>query len=97
MFANFATAITSSTAVTLALLYVMNLLIGIQPHALVEPRDRMDLTWIHAPDPEEPPDIIENKLDRKTFEPTIPPTAQAPGNQEIKNWHQIASIRATTH
>ena len=30
MFANFATAITSGTAVTLALLYVMNLLIGIQ-------------------------------------------------------------------
>jgi protein TonB len=84
MFANFATAITSSTAVTLALLYVMNLLIGIQPQALVEPRERMDLTWIHAPDPEEPPDTIENKPDRKTFEPTVPPTTVAPGNQESK-------------
>lgn len=82
MFANFATAITSSTAVTLALLYVMNLLIGIQPQVLAEPRDRMDLVWIHAPDPEEPPDTIKNKLDRKTFEPTVPPTTEVPSNQE---------------
>lgn len=39
MIANFATAVTSSTAVTLALLYVMNLLISIQPDAVVEPKE----------------------------------------------------------
>jgi hypothetical protein len=38
MIANFATAITSSTAVTLALIYVMNLMIVILPDAVVEPK-----------------------------------------------------------
>ena len=33
MFANFATAISTSTAVTLALFYIMNMLIHIQPQA----------------------------------------------------------------
>jgi protein TonB len=82
MFANFATAITSSTAVTLALLYVMNLLIGIQPQVLAEPRDRMDLVWIHAPDPEEPPETIERKLKKETFQPPVTPTTKNTGDPE---------------
>jgi protein TonB len=82
MFANFATAITSSTAVTLALLYVMNLLIGIQPQALVEPRERTKLDWIHVPDPEEPPETIKQKLKRETFEPPVPPITEMTGDPE---------------
>jgi protein TonB len=82
MFANFATAITSSTAVTLALLYVMNLLIGIQPQALVEPRERMIVDWIHVPDPEDPPKTIEQKLKRETFEPPVPPITETTGDLE---------------
>jgi len=82
MFANFATAITSSTGVTLALLYVMNLLIGIQPQVLVEPRVRMVVDWIHVPDPEEPPRVIEQKLKRETFEPPVPPVMENTGDPE---------------
>lgn len=72
MFANFATAITSSTAVTLALLYVMNLLIGIQPGAVVEVADPWEVTWVRVPPPEDPPVPAPPK---RIVEPVdLPPT-----------------------
>ena len=92
MFANFATAITSSTGVTLALLYVMNLLIGIQPQALVEPRERMIVNWIHVPDPEEPPQTIEKKLKRETFEPPVTPKTENTGDPETGPGYSMPSV-----
>jgi len=83
MFANVATAITSSTAVTLALLYVMNLLIGIQPNAIVEPREWDLVPWVRVPPPEDPPRTIDELPDKDFIEPPLPPTSQAPGDPDI--------------
>jgi protein TonB len=69
MFTNFVTAIGSGTAVTLALFYVMNLLISIQPQALVEPRERTPLVWVHVKKPDDPPRTDDLRPDPKTFEP----------------------------
>jgi protein TonB len=74
MFANFATAISTSTAVTLALFYLMNLLVTIQPQALADPRDPMELKWVRVPPPEPPPKTIDEIPERKTFEPPRTPT-----------------------
>ena len=83
MFANFATAITSSTAVTLALLYVMNLLIGIQPQVVVEPKEWDLVPWVRVPPPEDPPETTDNLPDKDFIEPPLPPTSQAPGDPEV--------------
>jgi len=74
MFANFATAIGSSAAVTMALLYVMNLLIVIQPQAFVEPRERGQLAWLPDRHPERPPETIKPIIEKETFMPPEPPT-----------------------
>jgi len=85
MFANFATAITSSTAVTLALLYVMNLLIGIQPGAVVEVQDPWEIKWVRVPPPEDPPVPIPPKRIVKPAElpPTPTTTNKNPGQSDI--------------
>jgi protein TonB len=80
MFANFATAISSSTAVTLALLYVMNLLIAIQPQAVVEPASPWTVDWVRIPEPAEPPETLQPPPSREFVEPPAPPATQAPGN-----------------
>ena len=82
MFANFATAISSSTFVTLGLLYVMNALIGIQPQAIVEPAPRWTIDWVRVPEPPEPPDTIEPLPSREFVQPPVPPTTAAPGGEE---------------
>jgi len=82
MIVNFATAITSSTAVTLALLYVMNLLIGIQPGALVEVADPWEVTWVRLPPPEDPPVPTQPKRIDKPVE--LPPAPiMANNNPEL--------------
>lgn len=80
MFANIFTAITSSTAITLALLYLMNALIGIQPHALVEVRDPATINWVRVPEKEDPPDTIEHLPKRKDLKPPEVPTVKPTGN-----------------
>jgi protein TonB len=72
MFANFATAITSGTVITMALFYVMNLLIAIQPGATFEPTPSIPIDWIHVAPPEEPPIVTARQFKRP--EPlTLPP------------------------
>ena len=83
MFVNFATAITSSTAVTLALLFVMNLLIGIQPNAIVEPKEWDLVPWVRVPPPEDPPRTTDDLPDKDFIEPPLPPASQAPGDPEV--------------
>lgn len=81
MFANIATAVASSTAITLTLLYVMSLLIGIQPGAIVEPRDRHELgVWILDDRAEDPVDTIEPLPDKEFIEPPRPPQSTAPSD-----------------
>ncbi len=81
MFANFATAISSSTFVTLGLLYVMNLLIGIQPQAVVEPPKPWTIEWVRIPEPPEPPETVERLPSREFVEPPAPPATEAPGGE----------------
>jgi len=82
MIANFATAVTSSTAVTLALLYVMNLLISIQPDAVVEPKEWDLVPWVRVPPPEDPPRVTDDLPKKDFIEPPMPPTSPAPGDPE---------------
>jgi len=78
MFANFATAITSSTAVTLALLYVMNLLIGIQPGAVVEVADPWEINWVRVPPPIDP--LVPTPPKRIVKPTELPPTPTMTSN-----------------
>lgn len=77
MFANIATAITSSTAITLGLFYVMNMLITLQPGAIVDTPQHPSITFIRQRIKEDPPKTIERVPERK---PTpLPPVIPAPG------------------
>jgi len=82
MFANLATAVTSASAITVTLLYVMNTLIAIQPDAKTEVRAAHFLKWVRVPPDESPPDTIKPPLDKKLLEPPVPPTSSAPVDQE---------------
>jgi len=55
MFTHITTAIFSGSAVTLALLYLMQLLIVIQPGAESEARDRWEFEWLYDAPEENPP------------------------------------------
>jgi periplasmic protein TonB len=81
MFANFATAISTSTAVTLALFYIMNLLIVIQPHAAVDAEDRMPIIWTKRKIIDTPPETIKDIFNKEFIEPPVPPTTEAPGER----------------
>lgn len=82
MFSNVITAIGSSSAITLALLYVMNLLIDIQPQAIVEPPSPWTISWVRVPAPEDPPKTLEPPPSRDFVEPPVPPLTEAPGSDE---------------
>ena len=73
MFANFATAITSGTAITLALFYVMNLLITMQPGVVVDSRERMELRWVREVPPEEPARKMQPAPIKDFIKPPVPP------------------------
>jgi protein TonB len=72
MFANFATAITSGAAITMALFYVMNLLIEMQPGAVVEPRQPMEVAWVRVPQPEDSPTLTP-PIPERIPKPAPPP------------------------
>jgi protein TonB len=80
MFANFITAISSSTAITLALFYVMNLLIIMQPQAAVVAEERNPIMWLERTIKDTPAEIEEWQIHRELTEPPQPPVAQAPGD-----------------
>ncbi|MDJ0814229.1 MAG: energy transducer TonB [Woeseiaceae bacterium] len=78
MFSNIITAIGSSTAITFSLLFVMNLLINIQPQAVVEPPSPWTINWVRFPEPEEPPETMDPPPSREFVEPPAPPRTAAP-------------------
>ena len=82
MFSNIITAIGSSTAITLSLLFVMNLLIGIQPQAVVEPVSPWTINWVRVSEAEEPPETLEPPPSREFVEPPAPPMTEAPGGED---------------
>jgi len=82
MFATFATAIPTSTAITLALLYTMNLLIGVQPTAIVDAPERHPIAWRHVAPPDEPPRTIERMPDKSFVEPPSPPATHTAGDSD---------------
>ncbi len=79
MFARYASAVTTGTLVTLALLYAMQGLIHLQPGAKTEIQPRHIIEWIHLPREETPPPPPEHAFDKKTLsEAPVPPIGRAP-------------------
>lgn len=79
MIARYASAVTTGTLMTLALLYAMQGLINLQPGATSEIQDRDFVAWIHLPRQELPPPPPEPEYDKETMTraPT-PPIGKAP-------------------
>lgn len=77
MFTRYASAITSGTAMTFGLLFVMQLLITIQPGAMVEPSKGIGVGWIKNPPPEppiiQPPEMFNKEQLTKTLLPPSRP------------------------
>ncbi len=65
MFARYASAITTGTFMTFSLLYVMQLLIGMQPGVISDPRPRLELNWIDTLKPLPPPPAPDPIVDKK--------------------------------
>ena len=79
MFARYASAVTTGTLVTLALLYAMQGLIHLQPGAKTDIQPRHIVDWIHLPRAETPPPPPEPAVDKKTLsEAPVPPMGRAP-------------------
>lgn len=83
MILRYASAITSGTLVTFALLYAMQGLIHLQPGAETPARDRDFLEWLPAPRNVEPPrrqePIVDPDVLRNAPVPPKGPTASGPG------------------
>jgi len=78
MFTHITTAIFSGSAVTLALLYLMQLLIVIQPGAETEPRDRWEFTWLYDGPEENPPRTIDYEVPDEIVDPPETPATYTP-------------------
>ena len=75
MIARYASAVTTGTLMTLALLYAMQGLIHLQPGAEAPPRDRNILDWLPAPRRDDPPRREEPIIDPEILKHApVPPT-----------------------
>ncbi len=84
MLNRYATAITSGTVMTFGLLFVMQLLIAIQPGALVEPSRGIGVGWIKLKIPESPIVPREEIVDKKKLtESELPPARPESGGGEV--------------
>ena len=75
MLARYATAITSGSLITVALLWAMQTLIHLQPGAKSEPRDRHYLDWVLPPDRGTPVEERHHDIDITDLT-TVLPTPQ---------------------
>lgn len=80
MFANVATAVSSSTAITFALLYAMSLLITFQPQAVVEPASPWTIDWVKLEKQDDPPETLTPPLPPEILNPPRPPAERAPAS-----------------
>lgn len=84
MFARYASAVTTGTFVTFGLLFVMQLLITLQPAAKTEPRPRTTVDWIKLKIPPTPVITRKELVDKKKLTEAMVPPAQprTSGEQE---------------
>jgi protein TonB len=82
MFANFATAVSTGTAITLVLVYLMNLLIAIQPGATVNTVERHPITWDGRSTDDTRPKTIEFEITKEFIAPPIAPTRTTFGDSD---------------
>jgi protein TonB len=76
MFARYASAVTTGTLITFALLYAMQGLIHLQPGAASDARPRTNLDWIKLPRQAPPPPPIA-EIDKETLtRAPVPPTGR---------------------
>ncbi len=74
MLARYASAVSTGTFVTFGLLFVMQLLISLQPGAKSEPRTRVPINWIKLEVPESPVATRNEVVDKKKLtEAQVPP------------------------
>lgn len=74
MFSRYASAISTSTIMTLGLIYIMQSLITLQPGVITDPTPRYPVDWVRVPIIEDPPQTREHQVDRKDLvEPIVPP------------------------
>ena len=82
MFARYASAVSSGTLMTFALLYVMQLLISLQPGAVVDPPDRTFVNFIKmtldTPVQKHEPDFIKEDFSKTIETPERPKQATGP-------------------
>lgn len=85
MITRYASALTSGTLMTLALLYVMQALISLQPGVQVDPRDPTFVNWIRLPKetPVRPIEPDLNLRDLTLLNPTPTRTPQSAGTESI--------------
>jgi len=87
MFARYASAITSGTLVTLALLYAMQGLINLQPGAESDiPRPHF-VDWIHLARDETPPPPREPEITKEDLTTAPTPPARLPGDKSGAGFH----------
>ena len=80
MFARYASAVTTGTLMTCALLYAMQGLIHLQPGAESEPRPRTIVDWINLPRQPSPPPPPTPDYDKETImSAPIPPAGRPTG------------------
>lgn len=74
MFTRYASAVTSGTVITFGLLFVMQLLITLQPGAVIKPSQGFGVDWRRIDIPE-PPDVPRQELidKKKLTETKLPP------------------------
>lgn len=87
MIANYTTAVTSSTAITFSLFYVMQALIAMQPGVLVEPNVHRLQIWNLPPRVEEPPMIEEMP---RRIDDVVPPPLTNPVDLNNDGFEKIA-------
>jgi len=78
MFIRYVSAISTGTFMTIGLLYVMQMLISIQPGVFSEPRQRLTLGRMQIPDPDPLPPPPERIDPKKLTRTELPPTRLAP-------------------
>ncbi|MCG8369991.1 MAG: TonB family protein [Proteobacteria bacterium] len=78
MFARYASAVTSGSLVTVALLYAMQGLTGLAPGAAEAPRNPHFVDWVRLPPDEEPAQPHERPFDRERLTDVPEPPAGGP-------------------
>lgn len=84
MFTRYASAITTGSLMTFSLLYIMQMLISIQPGVITEPRTRFDLKWIRVVEPLDPLLPTETPIDLEALtDAPLPPSRLTEGDSGL--------------